>query len=564
MLYVIKAEIVDGLYFRSDSEVSRTIRIGGSATLGDLAEFLLHAFDFDREHLYHFSFGDYCYDPPLYLRKPSYTGDKSVREKLYHMNLKKDQVFFFVYDYGDEWQFDLTVLEKLDESGDIAPSILESIGDAEQYPDWDLSEEYDEYEEDDEFEEDDEYEEDDEDEEDGTRWIDKRENFTDAIPFRDLLGDEEFDYSEELFDDDVTEERNPRLGRLFLRVIERQIETKSPVFVEEAYRELQKKGYFRKFAKVLLGNVLIEEIFEILKYHKAYSEPRYHSRIDDLLKEPFGEWKMPDIVTGREHTIAMHFSDYGDLLWENKEEEAAQLFLDTWPLVEKWINENYTRETDDGLERYTVEQVEQAIESLFPLHDLIIDADVVLLNAHKYDAIPVFQSILDTFSWKDCRHDEAVIRSAIAECLERSGCPAEADRYYQEWIEEDPDNIHLVSPYVLFLQKRGDLEKARAVLESWLQRSDLQKDHSLMAPDDDMGLLELYTRAEEFYWETGETDKQHRYADMANSVEFPGYDSSGNPFEHMTPTVRNTPKVYPNDPCPCGSGKKYKKCCGKP
>jgi len=24
-----------------------------------------------------------------------------------------------------------------------------------------------------------------------------------------------------------------------------------------------------------------------------------------------------------------------------------------------------------------------------------------------------------------------------------------------------------------------------------------------------------------------------------------------------------TDKVYPNDPCPCGSGKKYKKCCGK-
>ena len=26
---------------------------------------------------------------------------------------------------------------------------------------------------------------------------------------------------------------------------------------------------------------------------------------------------------------------------------------------------------------------------------------------------------------------------------------------------------------------------------------------------------------------------------------------------------RETKKVYPNDPCPCGSGKKYKKCCGK-
>lgn len=28
-------------------------------------------------------------------------------------------------------------------------------------------------------------------------------------------------------------------------------------------------------------------------------------------------------------------------------------------------------------------------------------------------------------------------------------------------------------------------------------------------------------------------------------------------------TVVNAPKIYPNAPCPCGSGKKYKKCCGK-
>ena len=26
---------------------------------------------------------------------------------------------------------------------------------------------------------------------------------------------------------------------------------------------------------------------------------------------------------------------------------------------------------------------------------------------------------------------------------------------------------------------------------------------------------------------------------------------------------RQGKKIYPNDPCPCGSGKKYKKCCGK-
>jgi preprotein translocase subunit SecA len=29
------------------------------------------------------------------------------------------------------------------------------------------------------------------------------------------------------------------------------------------------------------------------------------------------------------------------------------------------------------------------------------------------------------------------------------------------------------------------------------------------------------------------------------------------------PVRRENAKVYPNDPCPCGSGKKYKQCCGK-
>ncbi len=33
--------------------------------------------------------------------------------------------------------------------------------------------------------------------------------------------------------------------------------------------------------------------------------------------------------------------------------------------------------------------------------------------------------------------------------------------------------------------------------------------------------------------------------------------------QKQSTTIRKDVKVYPNDPCPCGSGKKYKKCCGK-
>jgi uncharacterized protein YecA (UPF0149 family) len=41
------------------------------------------------------------------------------------------------------------------------------------------------------------------------------------------------------------------------------------------------------------------------------------------------------------------------------------------------------------------------------------------------------------------------------------------------------------------------------------------------------------------------------------------HDHRGDDHHHQTiaPYVRITPKVGRNEPCPCGSGKKYKKCC---
>jgi len=37
----------------------------------------------------------------------------------------------------------------------------------------------------------------------------------------------------------------------------------------------------------------------------------------------------------------------------------------------------------------------------------------------------------------------------------------------------------------------------------------------------------------------------------------------GNPEQpHVETVVHEGPKIGRNDPCPCGSGKKYKKCCG--
>jgi len=59
-------------------------------------------------------------------------------------------------------------------------------------------------------------------------------------------------------------------------------------------------------------------------------------------------------------------------------------------------------------------------------------------------------------------------------------------------------------------------------------------------------------------------DRFDRRREKKNRIEagLPGEDDE--PLPPPVETIRGDKKdVGRNDPCPCGSGKKYKKCCGK-
>ncbi|PIP37230.1 MAG: hypothetical protein COX19_17140 [Desulfobacterales bacterium CG23_combo_of_CG06-09_8_20_14_all_51_8] len=75
--------------------------------------------------------------------------------------------------------------------------------------------------------------------------------------------------------------------------------------------------------------------------------------------------------------------------------------------------------------------------------------------------------------------------------------------------------------------------------------------------EDDRGTVEFiasYTAKE----------KRNRHHERAAFLKHEGawYFTDGEAVPPKT-VVRETPKIGRNDPCPCGSGKKYKKCCGK-
>lgn len=75
-------------------------------------------------------------------------------------------------------------------------------------------------------------------------------------------------------------------------------------------------------------------------------------------------------------------------------------------------------------------------------------------------------------------------------------------------------------------------------------------------PEDELGLVEFaceFTREEE----------RHRHHERARFARHDGnwYFVDGDLVKQQ-PYVRGEPKRRRNDPCPCGSGRKTKKCCG--
>jgi len=99
-----------------------------------------------------------------------------------------------------------------------------------------------------------------------------------------------------------------------------------------------------------------------------------------------------------------------------------------------------------------------------------------------------------------------------------------------------------------------------ATAKSWAEKSEWDRlevvDIKDGGPDDETANIEFVAHFRQ-------KDKLKTHHEMAHFKRHEGewffYDGQGVVPKQV---VRKNPKVGRNDPCPCGSGKKYKKCCG--
>ena len=106
--------------------------------------------------------------------------------------------------------------------------------------------------------------------------------------------------------------------------------------------------------------------------------------------------------------------------------------------------------------------------------------------------------------------------------------------------------------------QRADYDEAGAT--KWAQDSDWTGLEILAVTGDPAADNKGTVEFKAFYTRNGERQEHHEIAEFRKTNDtwyfFDGKMASQEQFR------RDTPKVGRNDPCPCGSGKKFKKCCG--
>jgi hypothetical protein len=142
-----------------------------------------------------------------------------------------------------------------------------------------------------------------------------------------------------------------------------------------------------------------------------------------------------------------------------------------------------------------------------------------------------------------------------------------------EWLagivaneEEDWDlrlcsgNTLLDFPRMQYRPLLEDMVVRQGFMGVHFSRNDVQQAYAAMQDKDDW---ERFGGPWKFYSPSEIEVRQQRWAGedaKRNAVEWDGDYNYNEPFLPDT-YVRAEPKIGRNDPCPCGSGKKYKKCC---
>lgn len=330
---------------------------------------------------------------------------------------------------------------------------------------------------------------------------------------------------------------NLRLKNTILEVVDNQLKANDPPCTKEIYEKLLNAGYSKSEAKDKIGAVALTEIYDIIKEGKAFDEEKYKSSLEEMLKQSIDYEDDHHIETEWDKWDEFAQKGY-ECFGDRKDKEGLELWQEAWKVFCSIFAQTS--------EKYTLYTLMEEQDFIYPIDTWLQDFEMELGNAGRNEERIAFcRRVLEMFDWQN--EDDSCFLCGIGEVLFQEGKTAEAYEHYEKWLAEDPQNANGISSFSSVLFQNGEVEKAYEIVRKVTWGVSCYADNSFLFLRAKQ-LADYLGKTDESKWYRQQIDKYHRAFEQGDEKKIP---------------VVKEKKIYPNDPCPCGSGKKYKKCCGR-
>jgi hypothetical protein len=319
-------------------------------------------------------------------------------------------------------------------------------------------------------------------------------------------------------------------------------------------------------------NILIKNIplMEASKRHLAVSlvhriEPelalKYKEELQNYL--PKETWTLYELLLhGKEEEV---YSEYGQVLndLENPGNKQQDFYIKAKKIAACLVKKGWVTEAEIDL---VLE--EELTEDWFSFNGVLTVYMIGLLQLQRY--IPLLVSLLD-------RDDDSLLEEVSAALIRSQS--DEVVREVAPYLKKDHSIIYassivenIKSDYAVEVLREAyrsatELSNQDILIEALchqLSEDALPEIKAHMKLEYSSGLVDIEQTVYSYYSILGlkhpDLDFWRQVA-LEREIDFSN-SSNGENSLSLAP-VRTEPKVGRNDPCPCGSGKKYKKCCGK-
>ena len=341
---------------------------------------------------------------------------------------------------------------------------------------------------------------------------------------------------------------NLRLKALILEVVDNQLKENNPPETKQAYEKLLEAGYSKREAKEKIGAVALTEIYDIMKENQPYDEERYVAALKEMVQQSVDFEDCHEIVT--------EWDEWDTFVEEGYEAESEQ---DSDRMISCWWKawDIFQKIVETFEEKMSVTGLMELQDYKYPVDAWLQDLEMELGNVGEHENRMRFcKKVLEMFDWTF--DDSSNFKAAIGEEMYAAGDIKGGKEWFEKWTQKEPDNQNALIPYSWCLREHESLESAYQLLRRRVINVACTMDNDMVFENakflaDELNQKEdskwIESQLEKFY---DSIEKAEEYNDFYDTFEAP-----------VKQPIVKVEKIYPNDPCPCGSGKKYKKCCGK-